>query len=123
MVYGYDPSLTQRLKASPSLDFASEPRYEGGGTLTTDNHTHEEIAPAAQWESPPDILEKRRPESSLGVQQNRAIRDSAAAPRWPRSLAQRLATFLPASHQLVCQLSALLARAILVSFSRSSLRR
>ena len=23
---------------------ASEPRYEGGGTLTTDNHTHEEIA-------------------------------------------------------------------------------
>ena len=45
---------------------------------------------------------------------------------WPRSLAQspqRVATFLPAPWLLSPSISALLARAILISFSRSSLRR
>ena len=41
--------------------------------MTTDNHTHEEIAPAAQWESQPPIVEKRRPESCLGLPQNREV--------------------------------------------------
>ena len=45
---------------------------------------------------------------------------SAAAPCWPRSLAPRLAPFLPASHQLVCQLSALPARANLVFWKMRS---
>ena len=52
--------------------------------------------------------------------QIRAIRHSAAAPCWPRSLAPRLAPFLPASHQLVCQLSALPARANLVFWKMRS---
>ena len=61
-----------------------------------------------------------RPKSAVWLPQIRGIRHSAAAPCWPRSLAPRLAPFLPASHQLVCQLSALLARANLVFWKMRS---
>ena len=93
------------------------------GSLDNGKRTHTNNSSAPQWEIQPDIVEKRRPQSLFGRAAESRSWDSAAAPCWPCSLAQRLATFLPASHQLICQLSALLARAILISFSRSSLRR
>ena len=48
--------------------------------MTTDNHTHEEIAPAAQWESQPAIVEKRRPESCLGLPQESRFVQSLLRP-------------------------------------------